>query len=193
MSCADEMAVRKSIRLEPCNYVGFRRYFVTICCFERRSVFVEKERCGELLDLLKSESVARGFGVLAYCLMPDHLHFLAEGLDVRSDLLRFLKSFKIKSSRKHASEGHGVLWQRGFYERILRGQDTVEGVAWYIWLNPLRKGIVKNVEEYPYAGSFTGLKMPAVWCRDGWRPPWKREKNGPPRKADPTSGGALRF
>jgi hypothetical protein len=31
--------------------------------------------------------------------MPDHLHVLVEGLEPASDLLQFLKSFKIKTSR----------------------------------------------------------------------------------------------
>jgi len=40
------------------------------------------------------------FDVHAYCLMPDHLHFLAEGTEPTSDLRHFIKSLKIKTSRQ---------------------------------------------------------------------------------------------
>jgi putative transposase len=165
--------VRKKIRLASFNYLGLQRYFITLCCFRRQELFSNSERCRHLLELLQTECASRNFGVPAYCLMPDHLHFIAEGLDPASDLLHLLKSFKIKSSRKCATREGLSLWQRGFYEHILRPGENAESVAWYIWLNPVRKGMVSKAQDYPFAGSFTGMKMPASWDAHDWRPPWK--------------------
>ena len=165
--------VLKSIRLASINYVGYRRYFVTICCFRRQKVFSDPRQCRDVMALLESESAGRCFSVLAYRLMPDHLHFLAEGLDAGSDLLHFLKSFKIKSSRSYALRGRGALWQRGYYEHILRPCEPVESVAWYVWMNPVRTGLVSKAQEYPFSGSFAGMQMPASWGAGDWRPPWK--------------------
>jgi len=105
--------------------------------------------------------------------MPDHLHFLAEGLDPVSDLLHLLKSFKIKSSRKYAARKPRILWQKGFYEHVLRPGENANLVAWYIWLNPVRKRILARAQDYPFSGSFTGMKMPASWAATNWCPPWK--------------------
>jgi putative transposase len=105
--------------------------------------------------------------------MPDHLHFLVEGLEPASDLVQFLKCFKIKTSRWFARAYGDELWQRGYYEHVLREEDVVELFAWYIWLNPVRKGLVARPEEYPFNGSFVGMKMPVAWARMDWRPPWK--------------------
>jgi putative transposase len=172
----DDLPVRKRTRLKPFNYVGRQRYFVTLCCFRRRSVFSQLRVCEELLALLRSECASRGFSVLAYCLMPDHLHFLVEGMDPGCDLLQLMKSFRIKGSRRQASLGEGILWQKGFYEHILRASETVEAVAWYIWLNPVRRGLVSRAQEYPFAGSFTGMQMPASWEGVDWTPPWKKKR-----------------
>ncbi len=84
-----------------------------------------------------------------------------------------LKSFKIKSSRKCAAREGRTLWQKGFYEHILRPGESVESVAWYIWLNPVRKGMVSRAQDYPFSGSLAGMKMPSSWDAPGWRPPWK--------------------
>ena len=167
------LPVRKNIRLAPLNYVGYQRYFVTLCSFRRQTVFSDSTSCHHLLGLLEAECASRNFSVPAFCLMPDHLHFLAEGLDPASDLLHLLKSFKIKSSRDYAAHEPRTLWQKGFYDHILRPDENAESVAWYIWLNPVRKRIVSRAQDYPFAGSFTGLKMPASWNAPNWRPPWK--------------------
>jgi len=170
------LPVRKSVRLAPENYRGFRQYFITLCCFERQKLLSDEVLSKRTLALLQLESATRSFGVPAYCVMPDHLHFLAEGLTPQSDLLHFIKSFKIKSSREYAAQKARPLWQRAYYEHILRSGEAVESVAFYIWLNPVRKGITPRPQEYKFAGSFTGMQMPSAWDADTWIPPWKKTK-----------------
>jgi len=165
------LPVRKNIHLAQSNYVGYQRYFVTLCSFRRQAVFSDSKYCLDLLALLGAECASCHFSVLAYCLMPDHLHFLAEGLDPASDLLHLVKSFKIKTGRRCAAQVPRILWQRGFYEHILRPGENPESVAWYIWLNPVRKQMVSRAQDYPFSGSFTGMKMPANWAALDWRPP----------------------
>jgi REP element-mobilizing transposase RayT len=160
-------------RLPGFNYVGQNHYFVTFCCFRRQMLFLDSRFSNWLLRLLRSESAANSFRVHAYCLVPDHFHFLAEGVAPSSDLLHLVKSFKIKSSRQSSVEFGRVLWQRDFYQPILQQDESVESVAWYIWLNPVRKRIVTNLEEYPYSGTMTGWKMPRAWSQAGWQPPGK--------------------
>ena len=102
--------------------------------------------------------------------MPDHFHFLAEGLIPSSDLTNFVKTLKIKTSRTYQQKCSRPLWQKKFFDHILRPQEQIEPVAYYIWMNPVRKGLTKAVGEYPFAGSFTKLRarMPSpLWC-----PPW---------------------
>jgi len=168
-----DVPVRRYTRLAASNYVGFRLYFVTLCCFRRKKIFLDGGHCENVVGLLRSESALRGFAVPAYCVMPDHLHFLCEGVEASADFLRLMTSFRIKSSRRFAAEHESVLWQRGYYEHILRTSGVAELVAWCIWLNPVRSGLVSTAQEYRFAGSFTGWEMPTSWNEPGWRPPWK--------------------
>jgi len=166
------LSVRKNIRFAPLNYVGYQCYFVTLCTFHRQNVFLDSTHCKEVLSRLKAECASRNFSVLAYCVMPDRLHFLAEGLDPASDLLHFVKSLKSKTSRKYAAREGRTLWQKGFYEHILHPGENLELVAWYIWLNPVRKRLVSRAQDYAFSGSFNGMKMPVTWDVLDWRPPW---------------------
>jgi len=105
-------------------------------------------------DLLRSESA--GQFLRCACLLPnaDHLHFLAEGTEPTSDLRHFIKSLKIKTSRQYAAQSRCVLWQKGFHEHILRATESIQAIAWYIWLNPVRKGLVAKPGDYPYLARF---------------------------------------
>jgi putative transposase len=164
----------KSIRLLATAYIGTKAYFVTLCAADRRKVFTNPGACNSLLHVLREESSVRGFVVPAYCLMPDHLHFLAHGLQATSDLLSFVKSFRIKTSRAYSRETGRILWQKKFFDHILRSTICLESVAWYIWVNPVRSGLSKSVEEYPFAGSFTNAEPFRKKPERIWEPEWDR-------------------
>lgn len=116
---------------------------------------------------------SQSFVVYAYCVMPDHLHVLVIGADQASDLLIFLKRLKQKTAYEFRRKFRRDLWQKKFYDHILRQSDSIGRVAAYIWMNPVRKGICKDPREYPYSGSFV-----VDWKKVGapveiWVPPWK--------------------
>jgi hypothetical protein len=49
---------------------------------------------------------------------------------------------------------HGKkLWQKGYYEHVLRAEEKTEDVVFYIIANPVRKKLVENVMDYPFSGS----------------------------------------
>ena len=93
------------------------------------------------------------FAILAYCLMPDHAHFLLEGLRESSDFRRFARLAKQRSGGVHARAGKGHLWQEGYYDRVLREHEDIKGIARYILENPVRARLVSTPVEYPYLGS----------------------------------------
>ena len=185
-----ELSERKSTSLPARAYLGRQMYFVTICCSQKRALLADRMLCKALVELLASEARATRFSILAYCFMPDHVHLLAEGLDAASDCRHFLKRFKIKSSRSFAREHGGSLWQTRYFDHILRPREPVEDFAWYIWLNPVRRGLVKRPEEYAFSGSLSGIRMPTEWSKLDWRPHWKALPSsgvcGRPQKAVPT-------
>lgn len=167
--------VHKNIRLHPAKYRGVQWHFVTLRCAARRRVFADAERASWMVDQLRKHATSHTFAVHAYSVMPDHLHALAMGLDATSDLLAFLKSLKQKTAYEFRRTSHSDLWQKKFYDHILRQKDSVARVAAYIWMNPVRQRLCKNSQEYPCSGSFTlnwrGETPPAKT----WVPLWKEK------------------
>jgi putative transposase len=85
--------------------------------------------------------------------MPDHLHVLVAGESDQSNFQEFVKRFKQMSGFRHRREERAVLWQSGYHERILRGDEATDAVVRYILENPIRAGLARALGEYPFAGS----------------------------------------
>jgi REP element-mobilizing transposase RayT len=163
----------KNIRLRPESYRGTRLIFITLCCEAKKSVFADGERAWWLIDCVRKEAQASRFAVHAFCVMPDHFHALVQGLDRSSDLLDFVKTLKQKTAFQHRQRLGEVLWQKKFFDHIVRSQDSWERVAWYIWMNPVRKGLCAHAQDYPFSGSFTMDWKGAGRPSSLWHPVWK--------------------
>jgi putative transposase len=167
----------RNIRLPRNEYLGKKAYFITVCCANRRPAFTSPRVCSWLLRILKNEAESRQFAIYAYCVMADHLHFLVGGLALESDLKAFVKSFKLKTGRHYMSKTGRALWQKKFFDHIVRSSVSLDAVAWYIWMNPVRGGLVQRVAEYPYSGSFTNSEPFVRPPKVDWLPDWKHLGN----------------
>ena len=85
--------------------------------------------------------------------MPDHFHTLVEGLVENADFRHFVKIFKQVTAFDHRRRNGSHLWQPGYHERIVRDDEETEAIVRYIWENPIRAGLTKQLGEYPYCGS----------------------------------------
>jgi putative transposase len=176
-------APRKQIRLPPDEYLGTAISFVTICCERRISIFQDASRSIVAIEALRRVSQSMQFLVHAFCVMPDHVHFLMEGTAPGSDLVRFVNHWKQQTGFLFRNDLPKGFWQRRFYDHILRSDDNPESVAWYIWMNPVRKGIVAEPHQYPFSGSFIAEWPKASAPAKSWSPPRKTQDNGSLRNA----------
>jgi len=165
-------------RLAAKSYVGPRTYFVTICCHNRRPIFRDLSAGHQAVEILSDAAAKHGFSIHAFCVMPDHLHFLVEGVHEHSNLAKFVTLFKQRTAFHIGRASLVQLWQNRFYEHILRSSDAVNHVACYIWMNPVRKGLCASPTEYPLSGSQTGHWMAQNIATADWTPPWKTTQAG---------------
>jgi putative transposase len=140
-------------RLETFSYIGRQRYFLTVCVRDRLPAFTDRQIADQTLTQFQRTSALEGFAILAYCLMPDHLHLLVEGTSLDSDFKRFAKMAKQRSGALYARTRHQRLWQEGYYERVLRDDDDAREFARYVVNNPVRAGLVESPADYPFVGS----------------------------------------
>lgn len=147
------MPCRRPPRIRGFAYIGRYAYFLTICAHDRHLAFTDANCADRVWQQLLRTAAAYRFAIIAYCLMPDHLHALIEGLTSTSDFRRFVAMFKQRSAFEYRHTRQRRLWQDGYYEHTLRDDDSRLRVAAYIVNNPIRAGLCAAVDEYPFAGS----------------------------------------
>lgn len=171
---------RKNIRLPSAHYLGKRFYFVTLCFHARRRYGANPRVASWLVARLQKQASVSAFFVHAYCVMPDHMHLLVAAASENSNLMAFVENFKQETAFLFARRTQRGLWQFKYYDHILRASDSADRVAWYIWMNPIRKGLCAAPADYPFLGAFTelGKKLLKSPASSAWAPPWK---DCPPR------------
>ena len=140
-------------RLADFPYVGKHHYSLRFATRARRRAFESAGVARATIVQIQQTCGEENFAILAHCVMPDHVHLVLEGCE-RSDLRRCVKLTKQRveyaARRQFGIQG---LWQVGYYERILRSRHALETVVRYVLDNPVRAGLVKKAEDYPFSGS----------------------------------------
>ena len=140
-------------RLPGCDYLGYRRYFVTIGARRPGAPFGEAGVVGRLLEQLRQCLTEERFALPAYCFMPDHVHLVLEGLSPSSDLRRLVARWKQATGYWFSREVGRPLWLPGYHDHVLRDNESTVNTVRYALENPLRAGLAGRMGEFPFAGS----------------------------------------
>jgi putative transposase len=108
------------------------------------------------------------YELLAYCIMPNHVHMVIE-LVGRNDiptytakpLFRILQSLKRHTARKcnRALHRQGAFWQDESYDHVIRDEKELEQTIEYVLNNPVNAGLVQSWEQWPWAYVKPGVLM----------------------------------
>nr|MDQ3820017.1 transposase [Acidobacteriota bacterium] len=139
------------------DYASRRIYFVTVVAAERRQIFNDKRVAEATLNCLYELRQKMRFNLYVYCLMPDHFRAVIGIGESNKTLGAICGAFKSLSTRAYWQRYEGKLWQRQFFDHIIRNETDFFETRDYIRLNPVRKGLVERCEDWPYTGSVDGL------------------------------------
>ncbi len=146
---------RKQTHLSNFDYANPHSiYFVTICAHERQPYFLNKNVTKLIVDEIDYRvNVIREVSIPVYCIMPDHLHMLLKLQPIYGRTLQnWISAFKRYTARE-INDRFSIrpVWQKNFYEHIVRKEESLENIVNYIVFNPVRKNLVKDWCEYPYS------------------------------------------
>ncbi len=120
-------------------------FFVTSCCQSRGlNQLCHESVAAVLFDAVAYRQCSGRWYVHLLLLMPDHLHALIT-FPREEDMKKVMANFKEITAKRA-----GVAWQRDFFDHRLRTKDSFQDKARYILMNPVRKGLIENHEQWPY-------------------------------------------
>ena len=90
----------------------------------------------------------------AFVVMPDHLHVVFLPM-LPENLSTILHKLKRRSSREinEKSRSKGALWERRFYDRIIRNEEEFSKAIDYLYWNPVKAGLSETPERYPFSSA----------------------------------------
>lgn len=145
-------------------------YFVTSKTRFNREVFTTKENADRLLSCFYYGREKGWYYLLSFVIMPHHFHIIL--VPQERNISEAIKGIKGYSSTviNRATGKSGSLWQEGFYDYIIDGEDKLVTKARYIEENPVRKGLTSEAQSYPYSSAYhenpTDLELYLKGARD---------------------------
>jgi putative transposase len=148
-------------------------YFFTVVTAGRRPILTDN--VGRLRDSFRHTRLRHPFEVHAVVVLPDHLHTVWKLPDGDSDfsvrwsvLKRHFSTGIRRVSQDPARRARRELdvWQRRFWERLIRSPDDWRACVDYVHFNPVKHGYCASPGDWPYS-TFHRFAA-AGWYPAGW-------------------------
>ncbi len=153
------LRAKTNLRLESYDYSQAGAYFVTVCAWRRQSLFVSPD-VKAIVEAVWRDVPDHFPAVIrdVFVVMPNHFHavIMLNSVAVGSQhagslrpgrnrlepgsLSVIVRSFKAATTRQLRAGGFisGEVWQRNFYDHVIRNQPELDRIREYVALNPAR-------------------------------------------------------
>ena len=154
-------------------------WFFTVNLLERHNNNLLIKEVALLKASIKKVYRAHPFEIIAWVVLPDHMHCLwklPEGDTDYATRWRLIKSHFSKAiapkeyrSPVRVKNGERGIWQRHYWEHWIRDEQDFQRHFDYIHRNPLKHGLVTRVSDWPYSTFHKYVKTGIYsesWCGD---------------------------
>lgn len=134
-------------------------YFITFATHRRLTLLASKRVHDALVQYALRGYRDYGVATGRYVLMPDHAHLFVCLPGTGCSLARWVGGLKHCLGRA-VSPVHDVdaVWQRGFFDHVLRGAESYSEKWEYVRLNPVRAGLCAKPEDWPWQGEIVPVR-----------------------------------
>jgi putative transposase len=143
-------------------YQNGATYFFTIVTFQRQPIFKEDSNVKLLMDCLDKIMRTHPFEINASVILPDHLHMIwtFPGHDcdfstrwnlIKGNFSRGFKDSEVISTKSRLKKRERAVWQRRFWEHLIRDQNDYNDLCDYIHYNPVKHGYTNSPLEWKYS------------------------------------------
>jgi len=130
--------------------------YLTVCSQDRKCIFALPDSAAVIVDAWQKANV---WLVGGYVIMPDHIHlFCAPNTFPMKPLQQWVKYRKSLASLSWPRPNNHPLWQRDSWDTQLRRHESYDSKWEYVINNPVRAGLVKEPDDWPFQGALNVLR-----------------------------------
>ena len=126
-------------------------FFVTFCTYARRKLLASDAVHAAFVAFASRANSQHNIAVGRYVIMPDHVHLFVRGSN-DFQLGPWIGTLKQALAKHIALARSSPIWQRGFFDHLLRSDESYTQKWNYVRDNPVRAGLVTNADDWPYSG-----------------------------------------
>lgn len=131
-----------------------RTFFSSFATWERRFILQSNPLCDLLLDVIRENRAKQRFQVHEFVFMRNHVHLILTPAPLVSleKAMQFIKggfSYRAKKEMNFNCE----IWQKGYNEHRIRDANEYAQHVEYVWMNPVKAGLVEQPEKYLYSSA----------------------------------------
>ena len=152
-------------------------YFFTVNLLQRQGNDPLIQYVDLLREVVSSVRLRQPFIIPSWVVLPDHLHCVIELPPDDADFATRWLSIKIKFSKAlpkterrsqvSVARGERGIWQRRYWEHLIRDDTDYRAHMDYVHINPLKHGLVKRVCDWPHSTFHRLVELgvyPADWA-----------------------------
>lgn len=152
-------------------------FFFTVVTYQRRHIFSSPQAVECLRQAFRYTIQRMPFTIVASVILPDHLHFIwtlppndgdytTRWRLIKSHFTRHWNNEHILSnSISRQTKGEQDIWQRRFWEHLIRDEKDLARHVDYVHYNPVKHGLVNAPDEWQYS-SYSHFKNTGIYHLD---------------------------
>ena len=147
----DRKSGRARPRLAEFDYNGRYAYHLVVNTNHRTRALRGSVAAAVVEDLSRA-AVRTSFELLAFCVMPDHVHILVLGAHDDANAVSFVQRFKQLTGFRFSKTHPKPFWQQSFYDHAVRREEDLLAIARYIFDNPAEAGLIAAGDKWAFHG-----------------------------------------
>jgi putative transposase len=115
-----------------------------------------------VVDSIRKGAELGHYELAAYVVMANHVHLLIRPLIAPDRLLKSLKGVTARYANRLLGRTGEPFWQKESYDHWVRNQSEFEKIRAYIENNPVKVGLVRSPEEFPWSSASVEMSLDAA-------------------------------
>ncbi len=147
------------------NYVKGGTYFFTVVTHMRRPILTSEIARTAIMEAIDHRQSRRPFDLIAYVILPDHLHAIwqlppgDDDYSIRWAQIkeRFTRNYILMEGSESNTDANRsrhrerAVWQHRFWEHTIEDDEDYKRCLDYIHWNPVKHGMVSSAAEYEWS------------------------------------------